>query len=97
MRLNKSLMISAIAVVGVLALSGCNDSAEPEAEDTAVPEEVIEFEAGTTMAAGRVAWRRVLPVVIVRGGRSPGRGRRPLDRLADNVDELRQAGPSPGC
>src|SRR4051812_31949664 len=51
MRLNKSLMISAIAVVGVLALSGCNHSAAPEAEDTAAPEEVIEFEAGTTMAA----------------------------------------------
>ena len=51
MRLNKSLMISAIAMAGVLALSGCNDSAAPEAEETTAPEEVIEFEAGTTMAA----------------------------------------------
>jgi glutamate transport system substrate-binding protein len=48
MRLNKGLMISAIAAVSVLALSGCTDSSEPEA----APEvkATVEFEAGTTMA-----------------------------------------------
>jgi glutamate transport system substrate-binding protein len=49
MRLNKGLMISAIALTGVLALSGCTNSAAPEAEVT--PEEEVSFEEGTTMAA----------------------------------------------
>ncbi|CAN5123072.1 glutamate ABC transporter substrate-binding protein [soil metagenome] len=49
MRFTKPLMISAMAVAGVLALAGCSDSGVPEAEETAV-DETIEFEAGTTMA-----------------------------------------------
>jgi len=50
MRLKKSLMISAIAVVGVFGLAACTDSSAPAPEETAV-DETIEFEAGTTMAA----------------------------------------------
>jgi glutamate transport system substrate-binding protein len=42
-------MISAIAAVGILALTGCVDSGAP-APDESAPVEVIEFEAGTTMA-----------------------------------------------
>ncbi|WP_411721380.1 glutamate ABC transporter substrate-binding protein [Mycetocola sp.] len=49
MRLRKSLMISAIALSGVLALSACVDSGAPTEEETPT-EEVVEFEAGTTMA-----------------------------------------------
>ena len=49
MRLKKSLMISAIAAVGLLGLTACTDSGAPTAEETA-PAETIEFEAGTTMA-----------------------------------------------
>ena len=49
MRLKKSLMISAIALTGVFALSACTDSGAPTAEETA-PAETVEFEAGTTMA-----------------------------------------------
>jgi glutamate transport system substrate-binding protein len=49
MRLNKGLMISAIALTGALALSGCTNSAAPEAEVT--PEAEVSFEEGTTMAA----------------------------------------------
>lgn len=49
MRLKKSLLISAIALTGVLALSACTNSAAPEAEVT--PEAEVSFEAGTTMAA----------------------------------------------
>lgn len=48
MRLNKGLMISAIAVVGTLGLAGCSDSADTGAEPTVA--EDVEFEAGTTMA-----------------------------------------------
>ena len=48
MRLKKSLLISAIALTGVLALSACTNSAAPEAEVT--PEAEVSFEAGTTMA-----------------------------------------------
>jgi glutamate transport system substrate-binding protein len=49
MRLKKSLMISAIAAVGLLGLTACSDSGAPTAEETA-PTETVEFEAGTTMA-----------------------------------------------
>lgn len=51
MRLNKSLMISAIALSGVLALGACSDSGAPDAEENAPAEETVEFEEGTTMAA----------------------------------------------
>jgi glutamate transport system substrate-binding protein len=48
MRLNKGLMISAMAIASALALSGCADSG---AQAPAAPvEEEAEFEAGTTMA-----------------------------------------------
>jgi len=50
MRLTKGLMISAFAAVGVLGLAGCVDSGAPTGEESAAPEEVVEFEAGTTMA-----------------------------------------------
>ena len=50
MRLTKGLMISAFAAVGVLGLAGCVDSGAPTADESAAPEEVVEFEAGTTMA-----------------------------------------------
>jgi len=50
MRLKKSLMISAIAAIGVLGLSACTDSGAETAPETA-PVEEVEFEAGTTMAA----------------------------------------------
>jgi glutamate transport system substrate-binding protein len=49
MRLKKSLMISAIALTGVLALSACTNSAAPDAEVT--PEAEVSFDEGTTMAA----------------------------------------------
>ena len=49
MRLKKSLVISAIALSGVLVLSACTDSGAPTEEETPT-EEVVEFEAGTTMA-----------------------------------------------
>ena len=49
MRLKKSLLISAIALTGVLALSACTNSAAPEAEVT--PEAEVSFDEGTTMAA----------------------------------------------
>ena len=48
MRFRTGLMISAIAVVGVLGLSGCTDSESPAAEPQ-VSEDVT-FDAGTTMA-----------------------------------------------
>ena len=48
MRLKKGLMISAIALTGVLALSACTNSAETAPEATV--EEDVSFEAGTTMA-----------------------------------------------
>ncbi|MDJ0349296.1 glutamate ABC transporter substrate-binding protein [Cryobacterium sp. PH29-G1] len=49
MRLKKGLLISAIGLVGALALSGCTDSAtSPSAAPVA---EAPTFEAGTTMAA----------------------------------------------
>lgn len=48
MRLNKGLMISAIAIASALTLSGCADSG---AQTPAAPvEEEVEFDAGTTMA-----------------------------------------------
>ncbi|TFB56013.1 glutamate ABC transporter substrate-binding protein [Cryobacterium tagatosivorans] len=48
MRLNKGLMISAIALASALALSGCTDSG---AKPSAAPVETApEFDAGTTMA-----------------------------------------------
>jgi len=49
MRLNKGLMMSAIAMTGVLALAGCVDSGTTDAEPEVVEE--VEFEAGSTMAA----------------------------------------------
>jgi len=48
MRLNKGLMISALAVSAVIALAGCTDSSAPT-PGTEVDEE-ISFDAGTTMA-----------------------------------------------
>jgi glutamate transport system substrate-binding protein len=48
MRLNKGLMVSAIAVTAALGLAGCADSGAPAPEPTV--EEEITFEAGTTMA-----------------------------------------------
>ena len=51
MRLTKGLMISAIALTGVLALSACTDSGAPNAGETVAPEADVSFEAGTTMAA----------------------------------------------
>jgi len=48
MRLNKGLMISAIALTGVLALSGCTNSAEEAPEATV--EEDVSFDEGTRMA-----------------------------------------------
>ncbi|MCU1543219.1 MAG: transporter substrate-binding protein [Microbacteriaceae bacterium] len=48
MRLKKSLMISAMAITGALALAGCTDSGAPAPEATV--EKDISFEAGTTMA-----------------------------------------------
>lgn len=50
MRLTKRLMISAIAVTAVVALSACTDSGAPAPEESAAVDETIEFEAGTTMA-----------------------------------------------
>jgi glutamate transport system substrate-binding protein len=50
MRLHKSLMISAIAAVGVLGLAGCADSGAPVDDEPAPTGEEVEFEAGTTMA-----------------------------------------------
>src|SRR6188768_1179873 len=50
MRRNKGLMISAIALVGAFALTGCTDSGA--GAPTAAPvEEDVTFEEGTTMAA----------------------------------------------
>lgn len=49
MRLNKGLMISAIAMAGVLTLAGCSDSGNGGTTPDDVEE--VEFEAGTTMAA----------------------------------------------
>src|SRR5664279_3314655 len=46
MRLKKGLMISAIAVVGILGLSACAADTGTAEPDVVVPE----FEAGTTMA-----------------------------------------------
>jgi glutamate transport system substrate-binding protein len=54
MRLNKGLMISAMAVTAALALSGCADSEAPsgEAEPSPAPtSEKVPYEDGTTMAA----------------------------------------------
>ena len=51
MRLNKSLMISAIAAIGVLGLTACTDSGAPAPDETTATQEAVEFEAGTTMAA----------------------------------------------
>jgi glutamate transport system substrate-binding protein len=51
MRLNKSLMISAIAAIGVLGLTACSDSGAPAPDETSATQEAVEFEAGTTMAA----------------------------------------------
>ncbi len=51
MRLKKGLMISAIALTGVLALSACTDSSAPTADETVAPEAEVSFEAGSTMAA----------------------------------------------
>jgi len=50
MRLHKGLMISAMAAVGLLGLTGCVDSGAPTAESSAPVDETVEFEAGTTMA-----------------------------------------------
>jgi glutamate transport system substrate-binding protein len=49
MRLNKGLMISAMAMAGALTLAGCTDSGAGTSEPEVVEE--VEFEAGTTMAA----------------------------------------------
>ena len=48
MRLNKGLMISAIATASILVLGACAGPAEEETP--AAPEETVEFEPGTTMA-----------------------------------------------
>ena len=50
MRRNKGLMISAIALVGAFALSGCTDSGASTPSAAPVEEDVT-FEEGTTMAA----------------------------------------------
>lgn len=50
MRLNKGLMISAIAAIGVLGLTACTDSGAPAPQGTSTAGDTIEFEAGTTMA-----------------------------------------------
>lgn len=50
MRLHKSLMISAMATVGVLGLVGCTDSGAPTDDSAEPTQEAVEFEAGTTMA-----------------------------------------------
>jgi glutamate transport system substrate-binding protein len=50
MRLKRSLLIPAIAAIGVLGLAACTDSGAPTAEETNAAEETVEFEAGTTMA-----------------------------------------------
>ena len=50
MRRNKGLMISAIALVGAFALTGCTDSGAGTAEEAPVAEDVS-FDEGTTMAA----------------------------------------------
>jgi glutamate transport system substrate-binding protein len=49
MRRNKGLMISAIALVGAFALTGCTDSGT--GTTAAAPVEDVTFEEGTTMAA----------------------------------------------
>ncbi|TQL48344.1 amino acid ABC transporter substrate-binding protein (PAAT family) [Homoserinimonas aerilata] len=49
MRLNKGLMMGAVALVGVLALAGCSDSGTPGTDAPDV-NTGAEFEAGTTMA-----------------------------------------------
>jgi glutamate transport system substrate-binding protein len=43
-------MISAIAAVGLLGLTGCVDSGAPTGEEAAPTEEAVEFAEGTTMA-----------------------------------------------
>jgi glutamate transport system substrate-binding protein len=48
MRRNKGLMISAIALVGAFALSGCTDSGA--STPSAAPVEEVTFDEGTTMA-----------------------------------------------
>ena len=48
MKLNKGLMISALAVSAVIALAGCTDSGAPT--PGAEVDEELSFEAGTTMA-----------------------------------------------
>ncbi|MBX0299917.1 glutamate ABC transporter substrate-binding protein [Cryobacterium sp. 1639] len=50
MRRNKGLMISAIALVGAFALTGCTDSGAGSTEEAPVAEDVT-FDEGTTMAA----------------------------------------------
>jgi glutamate transport system substrate-binding protein len=49
MRRNKGLMISAIALTGAFALSGCTDSGA--SAPSAAPVEEVTFDEGTTMAA----------------------------------------------
>jgi len=49
MRRNKGLMISAIALAGAFALSGCTDSGA--SAPSAAPVEEVTFDEGTTMAA----------------------------------------------
>jgi glutamate transport system substrate-binding protein len=49
MRRNKGLMISAIALAGAFALTGCTDSGA--STPSAAPVEEVTFEEGTTMAA----------------------------------------------
>ena len=51
MRLKKGLVISAIALTGVLALSACTDSGAPTAGESEAPVAEVTFEAGSTMAA----------------------------------------------
>lgn len=46
----RSLLIPALAAIGVLGLVGCTDSGAPAPAETAPAGETIEFEAGTTMA-----------------------------------------------
>lgn len=50
MRTKKSLMIAAIATLGVLSLAACTDSGAPAPGAAATNGKTIEFAAGTTMA-----------------------------------------------
>jgi len=50
MRLRRSLLIPAIAAIGMLGLAACSDSGAPTPGETNTVDDTVEFEAGTTMA-----------------------------------------------